>query len=174
MDGAPRLTSMINVRALSRYRAQREQQARRVMQADVAARDRARKLCDTAVAALAAAEKDRSVGEQRYYRDLAHSARLTIDMLYRAHDELARLTEAVQGAERLAKAADAALAHCEKELFRSTDEYRARYREVRKSHLLQARLEDAIRSRMEMFDELETEDQNGIRHAKSGGLRDRP
>ncbi|MDQ8726882.1 hypothetical protein [Bradyrhizobium sp. LHD-71] len=163
MDGAPRLT-MTNLRALSRYRSQREQQACRIMQADAAARDRARDARDAAAAALASAERARLVGEQRYYGELAHGARLTIDMLYRAHEELARLTETVQGAERLAKTAGTTLAHREEELLRSSATYRARHREVRKSHLLLAKLEDAIRSRMELVDELETEDQSGIRH----------
>ena len=102
MDGAPRLVSMTNVRALSRYRALREQQACRLMQADAAARDRARDASEAAAAALACAEDDRSHGEQRYYCDLASTERVTIEMLYRGHDELARLAGAVLGASRLA------------------------------------------------------------------------
>jgi hypothetical protein len=171
MDGAPRLMSMTNVRALSRYRAQRERQALRVMQADAAARDHARKALDVAAAALAAAEQDRSVGEQGYYRDLDRTANVTLDMLYRRRDELARLTEAVQGATVRAEAAGAALAARETELIRSTSAYRARLREVRKSHLLQERLEGAIRSRMELADELATEEQNSTRHANKSGER---
>ena len=116
MDGAPRLMSMTNVRALSRYRALREQQACRVMQADAAARDSARKASEAAAAALASAENDRSLREQLFYRDLAGTVSVTIEMLYRRHDELARLTEAVQGAKRMAEEARAALADCENEL----------------------------------------------------------
>jgi hypothetical protein len=165
MDGAPRLMSMINVRALSRYRALREQQACRVMQADAAARDSARKASEAAAAALASAEYDRSVREQHYYRDLAGTASVTIEMLYRRHAVLARLTEAVQGANRLAEETSAVLANCENELLRSTTAYRARFREVRKSRLLQTKLEDAIRSHMELVDELDTEEQSSIRYA---------
>lgn len=165
MDGAPRRMSVTNVRALSRYRALREQQACRVMQADAAARDRARKVCEAAAAALASAENDRSVGEQHFYRDLAGTANVTIETLYRRHAVLARLTEAVQGAKRLAEETSAALANCENELLRSTTAYRARFREVRKSRLVQTKLEDAIRSHLELVDELDTEEQSNIRHA---------
>jgi hypothetical protein len=175
MDGTPRLMSISNVRALSRYRTLRERQACRLMQADAAARDRARLASEAAAAALASAENDRSLGEQRYYRDLACTASVTIDILYRGHDELARLAEAVEGANRLAGAASAALAHCEEELLRSTAEYRARFREVRKAHLLQGKLEDAARSHMELIDELDTEEQSSIRYVnRSGGRSERP
>jgi hypothetical protein len=165
MDGTPRRMSLTNVRALSRYRALREQQACRVMQADAAARDRARKASAAATAALASAENDRGIREQRYYRDLARTVSVTIEMLYRRNDELARLAQAVQGAKRMAEEARAALTDCENELHRSTTEYRARFREVRKSRLLQAKLEDAIRSHMELVDELDTEEQSSIRYA---------
>lgn len=165
MDGADRLMSMTNVRALSRYRALREQQACRVMQADAVARDRARTASEAAAAALAFAENDRNLGEQHYYRDLAGTASVTIETLYRRHAALARLTEAVQGAKRLAEEASAALTNCENELHRSTAAYRARFREVKKSRLVETKLEDAIRSRMELVDELETEEQGNIRHA---------
>jgi hypothetical protein len=171
MDGAPRLVDMTNVRTLSRYRLRREQQARRVMQADATARDRARRASAAATAALASAEMDRNSSEQRYYRDLARAPSVTIEMLYRGQDELARLAAAVESAMQLAEAASAALAHCEKELLRSTSEYRARRREVRKLHLLQERLERAMRSRTELGEELETEEQNSIRHANRSGER---
>jgi hypothetical protein len=162
---------MSNMRALSRYRVLREQQACRLMQADAAARDRARLASETAAAALASAESDRSLGEQRYYRDLACTARVTIDVLYRGHDELARLGAAVEGASRLAEAASATLAHCESKLLRSGAEYRARSREVRKVHLLQDKLEDAVRSHMELIDELDAEEQNSVRHMNKPGGR---
>src|SRR5262245_27549344 len=116
MDGPPRLISIASMRALSRYRSLREQQAARLMQADATARDRAYLASEAATAALVSAENDRSLGEQRYYRDLAVTASVTIDMLYRGQDELARLAEAVKGANHLAEAARAALAHREKEL----------------------------------------------------------
>jgi len=165
MDGAPHRMSMTNVRALSRYRAMREQQACRVMQAAAAARDRARTASDVAAAALASAENDRSLGEQHFYRDLAGAASVTIETLYRRHTALARLTEAVQRAKRLAEETRAALADRENELLRSTTAYRARFREVRKSRLLQEKLEDAIHSHLELVDELDTEEQSGIRYA---------
>jgi hypothetical protein len=176
MDGAPRLMSMTNVHALSRYRALREQQACRLMQADAAARDRAREASEAAAAALAHAENDRSQSERRHYRDLASTASVTIEMLYRGHDELARLAEAVAGANRLAEAASANLVHCEQALLRSAAEHRARSREVRKSHLVRDKLESAIRSHMELIDELDAEEQGSIRHAKNkpGGRSERP
>ena len=167
MDGAPRFMSIANVHALSRYRALREQQARRLMQADATARDRARESIAAAAAALARAEDDRSRGEQHYYRELASSASVTLEMLYRGHDELARLAEAVAGANGLAEAANANLAHCEQALQQSAAEYRARFRDVRKSHLVQEKLENAIRSHMELIDELDTEEQGSIRHANN-------
>nr|AUR80044.1 hypothetical protein [Bradyrhizobium sp.] len=162
---------MTNVRALSRYRALREQQACRLMQADAAARDKARSAHEAAAAALAAAENDQTLGEQRYYCDLACTARVTIDVIYRGHDELARLGATVEGASRLADAASAALARCERELLRSTAEYRARFREVRKSRLLQGRLEDAVRSHMELIGELDAEEQSSIRYVNKPGGR---
>lgn len=165
MDGAPRRMSMTNVRALSRYRALREQQACRVMQADAAARDKARTASEAATAALASAENDRRTREQRYYRDLAGTASVTIETLYRRHAALARLTEAVEGAKCLTEETSAALAECENELLRSTTAYRARFREVRKSRLLQAKLEDAVRSHLELIDELDSEEQSSIRSA---------
>ena len=165
MDGAARLMSMTNVRALSRYRALREQQACRVMQADVAARDSARTASEAAAAALASAENDRNLGEQLFYRDLAGTTSVTIETLYRRHAVLARLTEAVQSAKRLAEEASAALTDCENELHRSTTAYRARFREVRKSRLLQTMVEDAIRAHLELIDELDTEEQSSIRYA---------
>jgi hypothetical protein len=175
MDGAPRLMSMTNVHALSRYRALREQQACRLMQADAAARDRAREASEAAAVALACAENDRSRGERRYYRDLASSASVTIEMLYRGHDELARLAEAVAGANRLAEAACAKLVHCEQALLRSAAEHRARFRDVRKTRLLQEKLENAVRSHMELIDELDTEEQGSIRHANNpSGRSERP
>ncbi|UPJ51774.1 hypothetical protein IVB30_10745 [Bradyrhizobium sp. 200] len=163
--------TMTNVRALSRYRALREQQACRIMQADAAARDRARKASAAAEAALASAENDRSSREQRYYRDLARTASVTIEMLYRRNDELARLADAVQGTKRLAEEASAALTDCENELHRSTTAYRSRFREVRKLRLLQTKLEDAIRSHLELIDELDTEEQSSIRYANKPGHR---
>jgi hypothetical protein len=171
MDGAPRFMTMTNVRALSRFRALREQQACRLMQTDAAARDRAREASEAAAIALACAEHDRSRGEQRYYRDLACTASVTIDMLYRGQDELARLADAVAGASRLAEAANAELAHCEQALLRSAAEYRARFREVRKSNLVREKLENAIRSHMELIDELDMEEQGSIRHANEPGGR---
>ncbi|WP_156438854.1 hypothetical protein [Bradyrhizobium valentinum] len=160
---------------MSRYRALREQQAYRLMQVDAAARDRARVASEAAAVALARAENDRSCGEQRYYRDLASTARVTIEMLYRGHDELARLAEAVAGANRLAETASANLVHCEQALLRSAAEHRARFREVRKTRLLQERLENAIRSYMELIDELDTEEQGSIRHANTpSGRSGRP
>jgi hypothetical protein len=175
MDGAPRFMSMSNVHALSRYRALREQQACRLMRADAAARDRAHEASEAAAVALACAENDRSRGEQRYYRDLACTASVTIEMLYRGHDELARLAEAVAGANRLAEAASAKLAHCEQALLRSAAEYRARFREVRKSHLVRDKLENAMRSHMELIDELDAEEQGSIRHANQpSGRSERP
>ena len=171
MDGPPRLISITSMRALSRYRSLREQQAARLMQADATSRDRARLASEAATAALASAENDRSLGEQRYYRDLASTASVTIDMLYRGHDELARLAEVVKGANRLAEAARAALAHRETELRRSTAVYRARFREVRKAHVVQEKLEGAIRSHMELIDELDTEEQSGIRYVNGSGGR---
>ena len=175
MDGPPRLISTTSMRALSRYRTLREQQAARLVQADAAACDGARLASEAATAALASAENERSLGEQRYYRDLACTASVTVDMLYRGHDELARLAEAVEGANRLAEAARAALAHCEKKLLRSTAEYRARFREVRKAHVVQGKLEDAIRSHMEQVDELDAEEQSSIRYAnRSGGRSEWP
>jgi hypothetical protein len=162
---------MTNVHALSRFRALREQQARGLMQADAAARDRARVASEAAAAALACAENDRSHGEQRYYRDLASTASVTIDMLYRGQDELARLAEAVAGANRLAEAAGATLVHCEQALHRSTTGHRARFREVRKSHLVRDKLENAIRSHMELTDELDMEEQGSIRHANNSSGR---
>ncbi len=169
MDGTPRLLS--HMRALSHYRMLREQQACRLMQADAAARDGARSANEAAATALASAENDRCLGEQRYYRDLASTARVTIDMLYRRHDELTRLGAAVEGASRLAETASAALARCESELLRSTAEYRARFREVKKARLLQSKLEDAFRSHMELIDELDTEEQSSIRHVNRPGGR---
>ena len=175
MDGAPRFPSMTNVNALSRFRALREQQARRLMQADAAARDRAREASEAATLALAGAENDRSRGEQRYYRELASTASVTLEMLYRGHDELARLAEAVAGANRVAEAASANLVHCEQALVRSAAEYRARFRELRKSDLVREKLGNAIRSHMELIDELDTEEQGSIRHAnKSSGWSERP
>jgi hypothetical protein len=171
MDGAPRLVNMANVHALSRYRALREQQACRLMQADAAARDSARKASEAAAVALACAENDRSLNEQRYYRDLASTASVTIEMLYCGQDELARLAEAVAGANRLAGAASATLVHCEQALHRSTAEHRARFREVRKSHLVRDKLEDAIRSHVELIDELDMEEQGSIRHASNSSGR---
>ena len=175
MDGTPRLMNVANVRALSRYRTLREQQASRLMQADAAARDRARKTSEAAAGALAAAENDRSLGEQRYYRDLTHTASVSIEMLYRGQDELDRLAATVEGASRLAESANAALMHRENELLRSTAAYRARFREVKKSQLLQAKVEDAIRSHAELVDELDAEEQSSIRHAnKPSGRSERP
>jgi hypothetical protein len=171
MDGAPRFMSIANVHALSRYRALREQQACRLMQADAAARDRARDASEAAAAALACAENDRSRGEQHYYRELAATARVTIDMLYRGHDELARLAEAVAGASRLAEAASANLVQCEQTLLRSAAEYRTRFREARKSRLVQEKLENAIRSHTALIDELDTEEQGSLRHANKPGSR---
>jgi chromosome segregation ATPase len=175
MDGAPRLMSMTNVHALSRYRALREQQACRLMQADAAARDVAHAASEAAAAALANAESDRSRGEQRYYRELASTANFTLEMLYRRHDELARLAEAVADANRLAEAASANLVHCEQVLLRSTAEHRARFREVRKLHLVREKLENAMRSHVEQIDELDTEEQGSIRYTnKPGGRSERP
>lgn len=175
MDGAPRLLSMTNVHALSRFRALREQQACRLMRADAAARDLARAASEAAATALACAESDRSRGEQRYYRDLASTASVTIDMLYRGHDELARLAEAVADANRLAETASANLAHCEQALLRSAAEYRSRFREVRKSNLVREKLKNAIRCHMELVDELDTEEQGSLRHAnKPGGRSEQP
>jgi len=175
MDGAPRLMSMTNVHALARYRALREQQAHRLMQEDAASRDRAREASEMATVALVRAESDRSRGERRYYRDLVCKANATIAMLYRGQDELARLTEAVADANRLAEAAGAKLALCEQALLRSAVEYRARAREVRKLQLLWEKLENAMRSHIELIDELETEEQSTVRHAnKPSGRSERP
>ena len=171
MDGTPRFMNATHVRALSRYRALREQQACRLMQADAAARDMARKAREAAADMLAAAENDRSLGEQRYYRDLACTASVSIEMLYRGQDELDRLAAAVEGANRLAESARTALAHRENELLQSTAAYRARLREVKKSQLLQAKVEDAIRSYTELVDELDTEEQSSVRHANKPGGR---
>jgi hypothetical protein len=174
MDGAPRLMNMANVRALSRFRALREQQACRLMQADAAARDRAREANEAAAVALASAEDNRRRGEQRYYRGLASTASVTIEMLYRGHDELTRLAEAVAGANRVAEAASANLAHCEQALLRSAAAHRARFREVSKSRLMRETLENAMRSHMELVDELEMEEQGSIRHASTPSRSDRP
>ena len=175
MDDAPRLVSMTDVRALSRIRTLREQHACRLMRADAEARDRAREASDAAIAALARAQDDRSHGEQRYYRDLACDASITIDMLYRGQDQLDRLGQAVVDAKRRSEAATASLFHCDQALLRSTAEYRARSREARKSHLLQEKLENAFRAHVELTDELGTEEQSSIRHANThDGRSERP
>jgi hypothetical protein len=175
MDGAPRFMSMNNVHALSRYRALREQQACRLMQANAAARDRARAASQAAAVELARAESDRSRGEQRYYCDLASSASVTLEMLYRGHDELARLAEVVADANRRAETASAKLVLCEQALLRSAAEHRARFREVRKAHLLEEKLETAMRSHMELTGELDIEEQGSIRHAnRPNGRSERP
>ncbi|MCA6116459.1 YscO family type III secretion system apparatus protein [Bradyrhizobium sp. WSM 1738] len=165
MDDAPRLVSMTNVNVLSRIRTIREQHAFRLMQADAVARDRARKAVQVAAASLARAQDDRIRGEQQYYRDLACNASVAVDALYRGQDQLDRLAEAVTDANRLAEAASATLLHCEQALLRSTAEYRARSREVRKLHLLQEKLENAIRAHFELTDELDTEEQSSIRYS---------
>jgi hypothetical protein len=173
MDGAPRF--MTNVHALSRIRALREQDACRLVQANAKARDRAREASEAAAAALARAQDERSRGEQRYYRDLACCASVTIDMLYRGQDQLDRLAEATANANRLAEEARAMLLHCEQALSRSAAEYRARSREVKKLHVLQEKLENATRSHIALIDELNTEEQSSIRHAsKPGGRSERP